>query len=158
LSSTKAKINIDYKVEKFLKKEFNSKVDQLIFYDQNGNYSLFGKYLIEKTYEDTYKVTLKNTATEKIFYKLKHAVSWCIFDKRNMIMASNRIFSLDQSLLSLEAGIQLHQKLFKRTKTIDAKLIYLAKLKEEKLKKIKIYTEIRQYILQSDAWQKSKFL
>jgi hypothetical protein len=158
LSSIKTKTNIDSKIEKFLEKEFNSRVDQLIFYDQHGNYSLFGRYLIEKTREGTYKVTVKNTATEKVFYKLKHAVSWCIFDKRNMIMTSNRIFLLDQSLSSLEAGIQLHQKLFKRTKINDSKLIYLAKLKEEKLKKIVIDTEMKEYILQSDAWQKAKFL
>jgi hypothetical protein len=158
LSLTKTKINIDYKLEKFLEKEFNSRIDQLIFYDQDGNYSLFGRYLIQKTHDDTYKVTLKNIATEKIFYKLKHAVSWCIFDKRNRITTSNRIFLLDQSLSRLEAGIQLHQKLFKRTKSNDAKLIYLAKLKEEKLKKIEIEIEMKEYILQSDAWQKSKFL
>ena len=148
------KPNLEYKVEKFLEKEFKSKVGKLVLYDQNGDYLIFGKYVIKKLPKGEYLVKLKGTATEKTFYKLKNAVTWCVFDHRNIITTSARICSLDQQLYSTEAVIELHQKLFKTTKNMDSKLIYLAKLNEEKIKKNYINFELNQYNEKADLFQK----
>lgn len=148
------KPNSEYKVEKFLEKEFKSNIGKLVLYDQNGDYLIFGKYVIKKLPNGEYLVVLNGTATEKIFYKLKNAVSWCIFDHRNIILTSTRLSLLDQQLYSTEAAIQLHLKLFKTTKNTESKLIYLAKLNEEKIKKNCITAELKQYNDQSDLFQK----
>jgi hypothetical protein len=149
------KPNSVYKIEKFLEREFNSAVGKLFLYDQNGDYLIFGKYVIKKMPKGEYLVTLKNTFTKKVFYKLKNAVSWCIFDNKNMISTSVRIDKLDHQLASIDAVIELHTKLFKTTKNLDSKLIYLAKLKEEKLKKNHVSFELNRYNEQSATFYKS---
>jgi hypothetical protein len=149
------KPNLEYKVEKFLEKEFKSSVGKLVLYDRNGDYLIFGKYVIKKLINEAYLVVLTGTATEKVFFKLKNAVSWCIFDHRNMIVIANRILWLDQQAASIEAGLELHQRLFTVTKKVDQKLIYIAKLKEEKIKKTLINDELKRYKQQADIFQQT---
>ena len=145
------------KIEKFFEKEFKNKVNKLILFDEDRNYFLFGKYLIKNT-NDFYEVSLKTTATLKVFSQLKNAVSWCIFDNKNMISLAQKIQKLDQKLSSLEAVILLHQKLYKNTKNNDSKLIYLAKLSEEKLERKYLLEERKQLLRQSDDLQKRNFV
>jgi hypothetical protein len=107
--------------------------------------------------KDEYEVTVNSFDTNKTFYTLKHAVAWCTFDKRNRIVDSNRIYDLDKKVAGLESTIQGHQKLIKNSKNMDDKLIYLAKLGEEKMKKRQIYDELGRYIATSKSWQTNRF-
>ena len=124
--------------------------------DQDGSYHLFDKYVIKRV-NDEYQVTVKSFDTTKIFYTLKHAVAWCTFDKRNRIVDSERIYDLDKKVAGLESIIQGHQKLIKSAKNMDDKLIYLAKLGEEKMKKRQLYSELGRYIATSKFWQNNRF-
>jgi hypothetical protein len=136
--------------------EISNLADLSIFKDQDGSYHLFDKYVINRV-NDEYVVTINSYDTVKIFYTLKHAVAWCTYDKRNKIVDSNRIYDLDKKVAGLESIIQGHQKLIKTAKNMDDKLIYLAKLGEEKMKKRQLYNELGHYIAISRSWQTNRF-
>ena len=51
----------------------------------------------------------------------------------------------------------IHQKLFKKTKDTDTKLIYLAKLNEDKYKKHQMTDELNSYLHESDKWQQKSY-
>ena len=133
----------------------NNLADLAVFKETDGSYHLFDKYVIRRV-NDEYEVTMYSIDTKKIFYTLKHAVAWCTYDKRNRIVDSNRIYDLDKKVAGLESIIQGHQKLIKSAKNMDDKLIYLAKLGEEKMKKRQLYDELGRYIATSKSWQISR--
>jgi len=137
--------------------ELEKLADISVFQESDGSYSLFNKYIIKKTNQG-YLVTHKQLAESNIcFYMLKHAVTWCTYDKRNRIMDSKRILDLDNQLTSLDSAIAIHQNLTKRTKNTDDKLIYLAKLGEEKVRRSRICKELEYYVVESKLWQAKRF-
>jgi len=145
------------KLEKIIPKDtINNLADLSVCRDQDGSYHLFDKYTIRRV-KDEYEVTIHSFDTNKTFYTLKHAVAWCTFDKRNKIVDSNRIYDLDKKVAGLESTIQGHQKLIKSAKNMDDKLIYLAKLGEEKMRKKQLYDELSHYIASSKSWQTNRF-
>ena len=145
------------KLKKVIPEEtINNLADLSVCRDQDGSYHLFDKYVIRRVNDD-YQVTVKSFDTTKTFYTLKHAVAWCTFDKRNRIVDSERIYDLDKKVAGLESIIQGHQKLIKSAKNMDDKLIYLAKLGEEKMKKRQLYGELGRYIATSKSWQTNRF-
>ena len=131
--------------------------DIIIFQNIDGSYELFNTYVIEKKSDKEYLVSMKKTHTEHTFYSMKNAVTWCIFDKRNHIVNANRILLLDNQLGGLEVDIALHTKIFKNTKNSEDKLIFLAKLNEDKLKKKTVTDELHTYINDSKQWQTKRF-
>ena len=122
----------------------------------DGSYYLFSKYSIRKN-NGYYIVELDKIAGTKSFNVLKNAVSWCTFDKRNNIYESNRILELDNKLASIDAAILVHQRLAKKAKKLEEKLIYLAKLGEEKMEKKQILDELDSYVETSRIWQNKRF-
>jgi hypothetical protein len=149
--------DIFIKLKKVIPKEtINNLADLSVFRDQDGSYHLFDKYIISRV-KDEYQVTINSFDTNKTFYTLKHAVAWCTFDKRNRIVDSNRIYDLDKKVAGLESTIQGHQKLIKSAKNMDDKLIYLAKLGEEKMRKRQLYDELGRYIDTSKSCQTTRF-
>jgi hypothetical protein len=100
---------------------------------------------------------MNHTYTEKVFYTLKNAVTWCTYDKRNKFYESNRIVELDNRLGGLEVDISIHYKLFKTVKDDNDKLIYLAKLNEDRTKKRSFTTELTRYVEESKTWQQKRF-
>jgi hypothetical protein len=152
------KINAEKKLEKLMKTDFVGQLeDVIIFQNSDNSYELFNMYHITKNNNNEYIVKMHTTFTTHNFNTLKHAVAWCTFDKRNRIVDSNRIYDLDKKVAGLESTIQGHQKLIKSTKNMDDKLIYLAKLGEEKMKKRQLYDELGRYIATSKSWQNNRF-
>lgn len=100
---------------------------------------------------------MRTTHTECRFNTLKHAVAWCTFDKRNMLYQATRILELDSLLTGLEVDISLHTKIFKNSKDANDKLIFLAKLSEDKMKKKQFTDELYRYIDDSKKWQTKRF-
>ena len=72
-------------------------------------------------------------------------------------MDSKRIFELDKKIAGIETDIVLHQKMIKKSKTNEAKLIYLAKLGEEKLNLRRFTEELTDYINDSKSWHTKRF-
>ena len=129
--------------------------DLSISQDNDGSYHLYNKYRITRSNE-MYQVELHRVADKKTFNVLKNAVAWCSFDKRNNIQDSDRIVYLDNRLAGIEVEIQVHQKLAKHTKKTEEKLIYLAKLGEEKMERRMINEELSKYIHNSRNWQERR--
>lgn len=152
---------IDQKtLEKFAnnipKRELQTLQDISVFQDSDGTYNLFNKYMINKT-DAGFVVTIEGSHTSQSFSVLKNAVTWCTLDKRDRISEANRVLYLDIKLASLDTSIAIHNNLLKKSKTSDDKLIYIAKLTEEKVKKRSILHEIDGFIMESKRWQAQRF-
>lgn len=149
-------INSMKKIESFIYKELNVNLaDAAIFKHDDNNYELFNKYSISKISEFKFLVT--TSQEQKTFNFLKHAVMWCTFKHRDKFFEMMRIEELDMFLSSIDMMIEQHKKLVFSTKDIDTKLIYIAKLNEDKLKKQSIINELKKYILDAKYWQLKKF-
>ena len=146
------------KVTKFLTNEFTQTVGNIaIFKNDDGSYELFDRYIISETKNDTFTVSIRNSYTIKIFNSLKNAVTWCTFEKRNKFYQSTRIEQLDTAIGSINVSINIHQTLIKKSKELDKKMIYIAKLNEERLRRKSMATEMNSYIVESKYWQTKKF-
>jgi len=130
--------------------------DVLIERYDNGVYHLFEKYQIKKI-KGLYVIDCLTHADELYFYALKNAVAWCIFDKQVNVSTAKRILVLDKGLVGADSNIQLHRTLVRKTKKTEDKLIYLAKMGEEKLKREQMATELAGYLAESKRWQMKKF-
>jgi len=145
------------KIEKFIPKSYIKDLEDVIVYqNEDGSYELFNKYRIEKSSDSEFNVYIWGIRS-LTFYSLKNAVTWCTYDKRNRVLDSDRIHYLDSGLVRIEAMIEQHQRLVKKANNPDSKLIYLAKLTEEKLQKKHMLSEIGSYINQSKLWQTQRF-
>ena len=144
------------KFEKTFTKDTIEKLQDLsVVQDLDGSYHLFNKYRITKN-NDLYCVKLYESTNGRSFNVLKNAVAWCTYDRRSLVQDSARILQLDNRLAGLEAEIQLHQQLVKRTKKTEEKLIYLAKLTEEKMEKRNITAQLTKDIKDSRGWQERR--
>lgn len=130
--------------------------DVSVLQDPNGDYQLFNKYTIRKT-KNGVEVFGNSIVGSLFFNTLKSAVAWCTNDRRVKISDAKRILELDRSLCGIETDIQQHQKLAKTAKDVDSKLIYLAKLGEDRLKKKLMTREMDSYIQESRSWQNRRF-
>jgi len=150
-------IDIEKKFKKVISKQELDKLQSIaIFQNTNGEYEVFNSYLIDRRPEGAI-VKLFNGDTVNSFYNLKNAMCWCIFDKRGKFTSANRIIELDLKISALDVSMSMHQKLFKKTKDTDIKLIYLAKLNEDKCKKRQMTDELTAYLTESDFWQQKNY-
>jgi hypothetical protein len=149
---------IDKKLDKMISNsEFAKLQDVVIFKDTDGTYNLFNKYHIKKKDANDIVVSLNNGDDVNSFFNMKNAVCWCVFDKIGKYQLANRVINLDMHLSSLEVHISIHSKLFKKAKKTEDKLIYLAKLNEDKFQKKTMSDELNQYIANSYSWQQKRF-
>jgi hypothetical protein len=100
---------------------------------------------------------MKNTYVRHTFYQLKNAVAWCTYDKRNKIKEASTILNLDLKLYGADANAEVYDNLTKNAKTVDSKLVYVAKLTEEKEKKNHILRQLNHLINEAKSWQLAKF-
>ena len=149
---------IDRKLDNMIAtSEFAKLQDVVIFQDTDGTYNLFNKYHIKKKDVNNIIVSLNNGDDVNSFFSMKNAVCWCVLDKIGKYQLANRVIDLDLHLNSVEVHISIHSKLFKKAKKTEDKLIYLAKLNEDKLQKRAMSDELNKYITNSYAWQQKRF-
>ena len=149
---------IDRKLDNMIAtSEFAKLQDVVIFQDTDGTYSLFNKYHIRKKDVNNIVVSLNNGDDVNSFFSMKTAVCWCVLDKIGKYQLANRVIDLDMYLSSVEVHISIHSKLFKKAKKTEDKLIYLAKLNQDKLQKTAMSEELSKYIQDSYNWQQKRF-
>ena len=149
---------IDRKLDNMITtSEFAKLQDVVIFQDTDGTYNLFNKYHIRKKDVNNITVSLNNGDDVNSFFSMKNAVCWCVLDKIGKYQLANRVIDLDMHLSSVEVHISIHSKLFKKAKKTEDKLIYLAKLNEDKFQKKSMSEELNKYIVNSYAWQQKRF-
>lgn len=136
-------------------KDLKNKIkDLLVIRNDDGTYHLFGKYQIERMGVNNYVVFTQEQKLE--FSSLKHAVTWCVFDKNNKYKEVKRIHELDGLLGSIEVNILQHSRLAEKYND-ESKDIFLAKLYEDKIKKKQLTHELSEFINLSKHWQSKKF-
>lgn len=146
------------KLEKVInQKDIDKLRDIVIFQDDDGTINLYGKYIVSKQKDNTYKVNIQGTYTEHIFFKLTNAIAWCSFDKRNLIRKANRLHQLDRLVYSMDTEIQLQSRLLRKAKDPDNAIIYLSKLSNNKAKKRNFANEIVDFINDYKRWQNGLF-
>lgn len=141
------------------KKDLATKIhDLLIVREDDGSYILFGKYIVIPTNNGFYEASLLKEPEKTVeFSSLKHAVTWCVFEKNKKMKDVGRIAELDNMLGSLEVQIAQHKRMVDKHKSSEDKYIYMAKLNEAKRKKVLALQEINNYVAMSKYWQNSKF-
>ena len=149
---------IDRKLDKMISNsEFAKLQDVVIFKDTDGTFNLFNKYHIKKKDATDIVVSLNNGDDVNSFCNMKNAVCWCVLDKIGKYQLADRVIDLDMHLSSVEVHISIHSKLFKKAKKTEDKLIYLAKLNQDKLQKTAMSEELSKYIQDSYNWQQKRF-
>jgi hypothetical protein len=130
-------------------------IESIVLKDEEGNYLLFGIYVIKKT-GDIYEVSIGSTV-KNTFSTLRTAVVWATMDKRNKILDAEQVSILDKNLYSAEFNIELHKKLYKKTKDVDMKVIYLNKLQKDMSNKKSLTQELDRFARNVQLWQLKKF-
>jgi hypothetical protein len=149
---------IDRKLDKMISNsEFAKLQDVVIFKDTDGTFNLFNKYHIKKKDVTDIVVSLNNGDDVNSFFNMKNAVCWCVLDKIGKYQLADRVIDLDMHLSSVEVHISIHSRLFKKAKKTEDKLIYLAKLNQDKLQKTAMSEELSKYIQDSYNWQQKRF-
>jgi hypothetical protein len=131
-------------------------LEQYLVFDVNGGYELYGEYFIEPV-GNGYNVSKKGTATTEQFTVLRHAVAWASLDKRGSYTDANRMILLDQLLEGASVDLQIHQNMYRKASDVEKKLIYSAKIQEDKLKKTQVTAELNTYITNAKNWQYRQF-
>lgn len=136
-------------------KDIANLIKNLIIETDDGEYLLYGLYTIKKS-NGLYVVTI-GSDVKNTFNNLKTAVTWATLDSKNNIMLAKRVDTLDKAISGSDFTINLHKKLYKKTKDIDMKVIYLNKLQDETLKRKKLTNELDTYIIRTQNWQLDQF-
>ena len=130
-------------------------IKSIVLKDDAGRYLLFGVYVI-KNNDNLYEVSIGSSVKHN-FTSIKTAVTWATLDKLNRIIDADKVSWLDQSLHSADFNIELHKKLYKKTKDIDMKVIYLNKLQQDMDKKKILTKELDRFVRFVQQWQLKKF-
>lgn len=140
------------------KKDLVTKIQDLfIVREYDGTYNLFGRYVVTPTNDGCYVVTLAEDDINLEFSTLRHAVTWCVFQKNNKYKEIKRIYELDGLIGSLNVSIEQQRRLMNKSNSSEDKYIHLAKLEEDKRKKRLALEEINGYAELSKYWQNKKF-
>jgi hypothetical protein len=142
---------------KLLSKEKLSELErQSIYKDSDGAYRLFGTYNI-KPEGHVFILTKTSTYTKINFTDLKNAVTWATFDHINNINLARKVLELDMKLTGAIENVRIYEGLCKKAKNIDTKIIHLAKLQENRIKRNTILTELESHINKAKEWQYKQF-
>lgn len=145
------------KLEKAIpKSQMRTLQDVSVYQDIDGVYYLFDTYSIEKI-NGAFLVSGNSMSQVLTFGLLKNAVAWCTFDKRNKISDANRILELDHKLSRIDSDINIRQQLASHAKSTDEKLMYVAKLGEDKVKRKLMIEQLDGYVRESRDWQNKRF-
>ena len=144
------------KLDDFIERESSRQSDIVILQETPGSYNMFNKYDIIKE-DGSYIVAPRTTHERLVFYALKYAVTYCIFDHKNQIYAASRIKLLDKMIESTGVEIDLHRKMYKTTQDGEVRLIHLSKLSDKEFKKKSLVKEAQNYVLKGRNWQYKDF-
>ena len=106
-------MNIDREFERAFRAEFKEVLPNTIFQNENGSYSVFGKYRIEPL-RPGYRVYCHATEVGT-FNSTKSALSWCIADKYQAYNTARDILELDIKLGALTADISARTAIGERS-------------------------------------------
>jgi hypothetical protein len=128
----------------------------IVIQSENGEYTLFGKYIITKK-KGLFHVCRQTDDSIRSFNTLKNAVAWITADKRQDFSDAIRIDFLDKSLGGVSFDILLHKKLCGSTKNMDMRIIYAHKLQQDLAKQQVLTTELDGIVARLRRYQDRQF-
>jgi hypothetical protein len=126
--------------ERALQQEFRDLLPNTIFKDDNGGYSVFGKYRIEPT-RPGYRVYCSATEVGT-FNSTKTALSWCIADKYQAYNTARDILELDTKLGAITADIAARTAIAEHSKQWEFRDTVGTKLETKIIRKKKVESEL----------------
>lgn len=150
------KLKVYQALESLVTSSVYEKVKDTVITREGDSYKLFESYLIQK--QDVEFLIEKVNFHEKLLLSsLKNSVTWVVLDRMNDIMGAKQLVELDQRLTGLEINIKIYEKLLKKTKDINNKMLFQAKLTEEKRKKTRVVQDLGVLSEKSKKWQIRQF-
>ena len=131
-------------------------IAKFLVIDVNGGYELYGVYTVHPEH-NRFRLSKIGTDTVEYFNILRHAVAWASLDIRKDYTGASRVLALDQLLEGATVDLTIHQNIYKKAKDVEKKLIYSAKIQEDKRKKQQITAELNTYINNAKNWQYRQF-
>ena len=126
--------------ERVLNQEFKDLLPNTILQDEDGSYSVFGKYRIEQA-NSGYR--LYCAATEVgTFNTTKTALSWCIADKHQAYNTARDILELDTKLGAMTRDIAARTAIAERSKQWEFRDMIATKLETKIIRKKKVENEL----------------
>jgi len=149
---------IERKFNKIISSSVVDEIESISILEVDPNiFVVFGKYQMHKKSKSEIIVAPIHSDPVHAFTSMRNAICWCIHDLRGKYVAASRIIALDRNIASEEAQLAVHRNLFNKAKNTDDKLIYLAKMNEDKFKRSSMHRELEDLVSESDYWQKNKF-
>jgi hypothetical protein len=126
--------------ERALQQEFKDILSNTIFKNDNGSYSVFGKYRIEPA-RPGYRVYVHATEVGT-FNTTKTALSWCIADKFQAYNTARDILELDIKLGAMSRDITARTTVAERSKNWEFRDTVGTKLESKIIRKKNVENEL----------------
>lgn len=149
-------LNMYHLLKRLLSKDELSGLSGIVIIEDGEGYVLFNQYHICKR-KNMYKLTHFDTYMDLDFFSLRNAIIYATLDKRNKIQEAKSVLSLDRLLEGAMANFDLHSALIQKTKNNENKVLYQAKLQEDKTKKKQILKQLSNYAREVKSWQFRQF-
>lgn len=130
----------DKDFERALREELKDILPNTIFQNDNGSYSVFGKYRIEPA-RPGYRVYVHATEVGT-FNTTKTALSWCIADKYQAYNTARDILELDTKLGAMTRDIAARTSIADRSKQWEFRDTVGTKLETKIIRKKKVENEL----------------
>lgn len=146
----------EQKIEKFFEQSiYTGALNISVLKNQNGEYFLFGKYLI-KPLDGLYSVMYEDEKSTT-FSSLKIAVTWCVFHDKKYIFECKQIEDVDFKLSGIKIDIIQHTKILDNSKNKEVRMLYYSKLENDDNKQKMLIEKLNKYISMSKRWQNSRY-
>jgi hypothetical protein len=126
--------------ERALQQEFRDLLPNTIFKDDDGSYSVFGKYRITPA-NPGYRVYCSATEVG-IFNSTKSALSWCIADKHQAYNTARNILELDIKLGAMTRDIAVRTAIAEQSTQWIFRDTIGTKLETKLIRKKKVESEL----------------
>jgi hypothetical protein len=133
-------MNLVKELERALQQEFRDLLPNTIFKDDDGNYSVFGRYRIELA-KPGFRVYCSATEVGT-FNSTKTALSWCIADKHQAYNTARDILDLDTKLGAMTQDIAVRTAVAERSKQWEFSDTIATKLETKIIRKKKVEHEL----------------
>lgn len=126
--------------DRMMRQEFPDSVGNLIYRNDDGDYSVFDRYKIIPQ-RPGYLVTCSATDVG-VFGSTKTALSWCIADKHQAYNLAREILALDVKLTSLTSDISARAQVADRSNQPQFRETIETKLESKIIRKKKVESEL----------------
>jgi hypothetical protein len=127
-------------VTRLLQQEFPDILPNAIWENEDGSYSVFGKYQIVPE-KPSYRVFCAATDVG-LFSTTRTALSWCIADKNQAFNLAREIHEVDTKIVVLTSDIAVRTNVAERSKNFDFREVVGTKLESKIIKKKQLENQL----------------